>query len=311
MPATSAPSVARQLRSNWIALAVLAGSLLWAYWPSLARLIHRWQGDPQISHGFLVPAFAVALLWIRRNELQKTTWQTNWWGLALLAGGLAIRICGGYVDIAWLEDIALLPVLSGLFLLLGGWQALRWGWPAIAFLFFMMPLPYRLETMLAYPLRRLATITSTYALQTVGFAALADGTDIYLKDLEQPLRVAPACSGLGMLMVFFAISSATALLSERPWVDRLVILLSAIPIAIVANIFRITLTGVLFQFTASKRAHEIFHDWAGYLMMVVALVILWLELKIFDRLFVPVEATRPPVFALPHAKKSDVEPAHT
>jgi exosortase len=180
--------------------------------------------------------------------------------------------------------------------LLGGWSALRWAWPAIAFLFFMLPLPYSVEVASAYRLRLTATVTSTFALQTLGFPAIADGTDICIDDFP-PLQVARACSGMGMLLIFFALSTAIILVIKRPWLDKMIILLSAIPIAILANIVRITMTAVLYQLSSSmqnpwlkERADALFHDGAGYLMMAVALVLLLIEVKLLDRLLIPMEA---------------------
>jgi len=89
------------------------------------------------------------------------------------------------------------------------------------------------------------------------------------------------------LLICFALSTAIVLVLKRPWLDKLIVLLSAIPIAILANIVRITLTAL----NPWPKAHVLFHDGAGYLMMLVALVLLLIELKILDRLFVPVEAT--------------------
>src|SRR5262249_26304438 len=153
------------------------------------------------------------------------------------------RLTDGLFYVRWLDNLSLLPCLAGLCVLLGGWPALRWAWPAIAFLFFMLPLPYSVEVAWAYRLRLTATVTSTFALQTLGFPAIADGTDIHIDD--STLEIAPACSGIGMLLIFFALSTAIILVIKRPWVDKLIILLSAIPIAILANIVRITLTAVL------------------------------------------------------------------
>src|SRR5262249_41631977 len=145
---------------------------------------------------------------------------------------------------------SLLPCLAGLCVLLGGWRALRWAWPAIAFLFFMLPLPYTVETAWAYRLRLTATLTSTFVLQTIGLPAIADGTDIYLAEQIQPLQVAHACSGMGMLLIFFALSTAIVLVINRPWLDKLIILLSAIPIAILANIVRIATIALLYQLSS-------------------------------------------------------------
>jgi len=282
--------------SRLLLLAGLGASLLWAYWTFLRQIAARWWDDPQYSHGFLVPVFCIYLLWWRRSHLAAVTSQTSWWALGLLAGAGGLRVLGAYLYINWLDGVSLLLALAAITLLLGSWPTLRWAWPALAFLLFMMPLPYRVETALAFPLRRLATLTSTYAIQTLGFPALAEGTEIYLHD--NILRVAPACSGLGMLLVFFALSTGIVLLINRPWVDKLVILLSAVPIALLANVFRITVTAALFEFSTKQAAHKFFHDWAGLFMMPVGLALLLLELKVLDRLLVRVDARRPLKLAL-------------
>jgi exosortase len=261
----------------------LATTWVWAFWPTLFQAADHWWHNAQYSHGVLVPFFAAALLWLRREQMPSGPWQPSWWGLGLLALALLIRTMGCVLYTTGPETLALLLSLAALGVLLGGWPVLRWAWPAIVFLFFMLPLPFFLETALAYPLRRLATVSSTFALQLLGFPTLADGTDIHLGD--HVLQVAPACSGLGMLLTFFAFSTAAALLMDRPWVERLVILLSAVPIAVLANIARITVTAVLYQVASEQLAHKVFHDWAGYLMMPVALALLCLELAILDRLF--------------------------
>ncbi len=274
-------------------LLAFGGALLWAYWTAFGIMARRWWGDAQYSHGFLVPVFALGVLWWRRGYLSPADLAPNWWGLVLVLAGVGLRLCGAWYYLEWFDSISLLPCLAGICVLLGGWPALRWAWPAVAFLFFMMPLPYFVETALAYPLRRIATVTSTYVLQTVGFGALEEGTDILVNG--HWLQVAPACSGMGMLMIFFALSCAIALVSERPLVDRLVIVISAVPIAVVSNIVRISLTAVLFQFSTTESTHKAFHDYAGWLMMLVGLALLWLELKLIDRLFITIEPQRPTI----------------
>ena len=161
-------------------LALGSLALLWAHWTSLTELAERWSHDPQYSHGYLVPVFACLLLWLRRDLLRKVVPGANWAGVGLLAGGVALRLAGTWFHFVWLEAIAILPCAAGLFVLVGGWPALRWAWPAVAFLFYMVPLPYRFSTSLAGPLQRLATICSTFALQTLGLPALAEGNVILL-----------------------------------------------------------------------------------------------------------------------------------
>lgn len=185
--------------------------------------------------------------------------------------------------------------LLGCFVLLGGWRSLRWAWPAIAFLFFMLPLPYGLEIALAHPLQRLATEASTYALQTVGFAALSEGNVIIiLNDIgETRIGVVEACSGLSMLMTFFALATAVALLIQRPLIDRIVILLSSVPIALFTNVMRITATGILHEKAGKALADAVFHDFAGWLMIPIALGLLWIELWLLVRLFRAAQPVQP------------------
>jgi exosortase len=181
--------------------ALLALSLFWLFWPTLAELARRWLEQSQYSHGFLVPLFSVYLLWARRERLRSNDNPTAWTGFFILMIGLAVHFAGTFVYIDWLKGIALLPCLVGLALLAGGRQAVGWAWPAILFLFFMIPLPFRLETSLSYPLQRFATIASTFVLQTFGFAAFAQGNIIHLG--EFPIGVVEACNGLSMMLVFF------------------------------------------------------------------------------------------------------------
>jgi exosortase len=171
------------------------------------------------------------------------------------------------------------------------------------FLFFMLPLPYRLEVALAQPLQRLATEVSTYTLQTVGFPALSEGNIILLNDTE--IGVVEACSGLSMLVGFFALSTGAALLIRRSLGEKIIITLSAVPIAIITNIIRITVTGIMHETLGSRLANLVFHDLAGWLMMPLALGFLWIELQVLSHLLVETVPSRPvPLVFTGHALRS-------
>ena len=133
--------------------AALGLALIWAYWPTLHEMADRWH-EPVYSHGYLVPIFAVVLLWLRRRQFVEVKGEPRWpAGLALLAVGLMMRLLSAYFYFEALDEVSLLPVLAGICFLVGGVPAWRWAWPAIGFLVFMMPLPFRLEVGLAQPLR--------------------------------------------------------------------------------------------------------------------------------------------------------------
>jgi len=276
----------------WLAgLGTLGTTLLWAYWPTLAALSRVWGNDPQYSHGFLVPLFAAVLLWQRRDLRAAVSFQLNPWGLPLLAAGAGLRLAGAYFYYPWFDMVSLLPCLIGAVVLCGSWPALRWSWPGVAFLLFMLPLPFRLGAFLAPTLQRFATLVSTYALQTLGFPAISEGNLILLR--EARIGVVEACGGLSMLMVFFALTTAVALLASRHLFDKLFIVASAVPIALVTNVARITITAIL-QDQVGAHASELFHDLAGWFMMPLALALLWLEIQLLDRLFPMLAAQRSP-----------------
>jgi exosortase len=263
-------------------LMALALGLLWSYWTTFLTMAERWSNDPQYSHGFLVPVFAGVVLWHRR-ELMPEALRSTWWGVVILTAAVCARLFGAVMGFVPLDPFSLLPALVGLALLLGGWPMLRWTWPAIAFLGFMLPLPFTIEMLLAHPLRGLATLGSTYCLQTLGLPAWSEGNIIHIDEVK--LGVVEACSGLGMLMTFFALATAMAIIVQRRFADKLVIVASAIPIAVIANVARITATGVV-HCSWGAAAGDLLHDWAGWLMMPLALGLLWLELRYLDRLLV-------------------------
>jgi exosortase len=272
-------------------LAAITLSFLWAYWTTLVELVQGWSGDPQYSHGYLVPVVAIALVWVRRRRFASEPMEPSLWGIVLLLAGTAIRLGAAYLYYLWPDYVSLLPILVGVCVALGGWPALRWAWPGLAFLVFMLPLPARVQDMLAMPLQWVATLAATYALQTLGVPAQPEGNVILLSEAQ--LGVVEACSGLRMLVAFVAVAAAVVLFLRPTWWQALVILASALPIAVVCNVARLVLTGVLYETAGEAVAQHVFHDWGGWLMMPLASGLLYLELLLLARLIivVPEEAT--------------------
>jgi hypothetical protein len=148
------------------------GVLLWSYAEPLTGLARRWANEADYSHGFLVPVFAAYLLWNRREMLGTAAGYGSWWGLAFLFVAAGMRWFSNYFFYPLVDGPSLLPCLAGVALLAGGWPALRWAWPAIAYLAFMIPLPGFIAGLLSHPLQRVATIASTWLLQLFGVPAI-------------------------------------------------------------------------------------------------------------------------------------------
>lgn len=270
-------------RGPWISLALLTAMLVYSYWPGLLNAQASWS-NPQYSHGWIVPIFSTLLLFWWRRPIEPVTASARLAGLALLAASFALRLLVARYRIVTIDMYTFVPALLGVFLLAGGWSTFRWAWAPVAFLIFMYPLPDEATRYLLGPLQTLATIVSTYALQTIGIDAFREGNQIVVGEMH--LGVVDACSGLRMLTIFVALSVALVLLGDREWWENLVVLASAIPIALIVNSIRITVTGLLYQVASSEVAEMVFHDLAGWVMMPMALGMLFLEQQILAHLFV-------------------------
>jgi exosortase len=284
----------------WVAL---MAALVWVYWPSLVLLTKRWSQDPQYTHGYVVPLFAALVLWLRRDRFPGPTRSSlGLWGLAWLLVAAVGRIAGNLFSFEWLEIGSLLPATIGVVWLAFGRRTVLWAWPAFALMMFILPWPWQVDLWLTHPLRRVATVCSTFALQTIGVPALSRGNVIIVGNME--VGVIEACSGLGMLMTFFALSTAVAFAVERPRLDKCVIFLSAVPIALLMNVIRITVTVFLFQYADAETARVVFHDVAGWVMMPMALGALGGLIALLNHLWiveeprpVPIVRSRPSAFA--------------
>ncbi len=168
---------------------------------------------------------------------------------------------GVYCYIEAVDSVGLMMALTGIVLLVWGKRFFRGVWPAVLFVGFMLPLPFQLERMLSDPLQVMGASQSAWVIQTFGIPANAQGNTILMNDTR--LGVAEACSGLRMLMVFFAISAAAVIISEKARWEKLLILFSAIPIAMISNIVRIVATEVADQSVGRETADLIFHDLSG------------------------------------------------
>jgi len=263
-------------------LAVALGAIClacgaWSYWPTLQSLAATWSRVTDYSHGFLVLPIAAFFLWARRDVRPPLGRPNFMLALGLMAVAVAVRGAGDLFFFTFLDGWSILPWAAAVAAALGGWPLLRWSAPAIAFLIFMVPLPFSMENDLSRPLQQVATTASTFTLQCLGLPAFAEGNIIWIGEI--PLRVEQACSGLRLFMGVVALTYVCVVMLDRPWWERVVLLLAAAPIAIIANSLRIVATGLLYPLTTSEGLRQTIHEAAGFSMLLVAgllfLPLLW------------------------------------
>jgi exosortase len=257
----------------WRAIQIsLLAAFLYLYAAVLPPLVADWLDDPNYSHGFLVPGLSAYFVWDRRQTLARLKPQPHWVGLIILLFGLAMLFLGHLGAELFLMRSSMVVVITALvWYLLGRPYVHALAFP-LAFLLFMIPLPAILLNTITLPLQLLATQVSTIALQLVHLPVYREGNIIYLP--HATLEVAEACSGLRSLVSLLALAVVLAYLTRRRVSTRCLMALSVIPIALVANAFRIWATGVLAHQYGTAAAEGFYHTFAGWLVFVVALGLL-------------------------------------
>lgn len=273
----------RSSRAAYLAIAALmAGVGLWSYWPTLKDIVSTWSANPDYSHGYLVPLISVWLLWLRRGAApDRATFRADPTALLLIGGVALLRGVAARVYLPELDALTIPLWIGGVVWLVVGRAALVWAAPAIAFLWFAMPLPASLETAFSDPLQLIAADASGVLLRSLGQPAVTEGATILLGD--QTFEVERACSGLRMFFGIAALAAALVIVL-RPKAWQAVLLLFAVPaIAIGANVLRVTLTALLQAQTDSDTWRQLAHDYAALLLLPVAAVGLLITLAVVRR----------------------------
>lgn len=268
----------------WAGIVALTAALAYSYLPSLTLLPSIWS-DPQYQHGWVVPLLSVLLLFWWRQPVGTVSSSARIAGLGLLAASFAVRLAFAFYRVKTGDMYTFVPALAGVFLMAGGWSVFRWAWIPIALLIFMYPLPEGHQRYLTGPLQTFNTRVATFLLQTLGFDALRDGNLIRLGE-DHVMNVVDACAGLKMLTIFVWLAAVVIAVAGLQWWENLVIAISAIPMAILANTLRITVAGMLYGI--SPKMAEGFHDStpAAVFMMGVAVGFILLEMKMLSYVIV-------------------------
>ncbi len=256
--------------------------LILVYLPTLTLLVRDWMDDEDMGHGFFVPLVSGYLVWQKRAELAAIQWVRNSWGLLIVAWGAAQMLMGHLGVEFFLSRTALLVSLTGCILYVCGWEILKRVAFPLALLAFMIPIPAIIYNQITFPLQLFASSVAENALTLLNIPVIRTGNILELP--SQRLSVVEACSGIRSLLALSFLSlTYAALFDARKWM-RFWLLLITIPIAILSNATRVTLTGILSEINP-ELATGLFHTMEGTVMYAISLVLLFLAHRLISAIW--------------------------
>jgi exosortase len=253
-------------------LAGLIAAFLLLYGRVLVDLSRAWATDANYSHGFLILPIAAYLIWERRGRLAATERRPAAAGLLIVGGSLIVLLAGTAGVEFFLMRISAIGVAAGIVVFLAGWRWLRLLLLPFAFSLLMIPVPPVVFYQVAFPLQLLATRFGVAILEVARIPVLREGNVIDLA--HTTLEVTEACSGIRSLLSLFALAVVYGYFATPRRGPRVMIALSAIPIAIVSNGLRIAGTGMAAHYVSPAAASGFFHTFSGWAVFVTSFVML-------------------------------------
>jgi exosortase len=254
------------------AVVVVAAAFGWAYWPVIPGLVAQWWHEPEYSHGFLIPVISGYFVWSRRDRLRAVSVTPGYWGLALMAFAMFMNIVGSVGADLFLQRASLIVMIAGGVLYVAGKRALRLLLFPLALLLLMIPLPGIVFNAIAFPLQLFAAQVASAVLEVCGVPVFREGNVMHLAAAS--LDVEEACSGIRSLMSLTALCVVYIALIHKSWISRIILLAAVVPIAIIANVVRVTVTGMLAHYASVETAMSVFHTASGVSVFLLAATLL-------------------------------------
>lgn len=265
----------------WLVLVLVGVSLGLIYYDGLTFMVEEW-GRPEYSYGYIVPFIAAFMVWRDWGKLRAEDVTARWLGLPIVLVSILLYMAGQLATIYTLVQYSFILTLFGLCVAFFGWRNMRHLWPAIAFLWFMIPLPSFLYAQLSAKLQLISSSLGVALVRLAGISVYLEGNVIDLGTYK--LQVIEACSGLRYLFPLMSFGFLFAYLYRgRIW-QKGVLFLSTIPISVLMNCFRIGVIGILVEYQGNEAAEGFVHDFEGWVVFMACVGLLFLEVWLFAAL---------------------------
>jgi exosortase D (VPLPA-CTERM-specific) len=265
-------------RKNDIAVLTMAlglGLLILAAWDGVTHAVAKWATE-EYSFAYFIPFLIVFFIWQRTPQLAREAFDGAWAGPAAVLLGAFLILFGELSTIYTVMQYGFALGVMGIVLSLMGWRAFRWVFVPLSLLFFAIPLPAFFYNNLSQSLQLLSSEIGVWFIRLFGISVFLEGNVIQLATMQ--LQVVEACSGLRYLFPLMAVGFIVAYIYRAPFWKRFVLFLSTVPITVLMNSLRVALIGVTVEVWDREVAEGMLHDFEGWVVFMVSLVVLLLEM---------------------------------
>jgi exosortase len=275
----------------------VAAAVFFVYATVLVKLGGQWWTDENYSHGLLIPFIIGYILWSEREHLAHAPRRASlWWGGALVVLAVLMLWAGTAGAELFMQRTSLVVMLAGITIYFWGWHILRLTLVPLLLLALAIPIPAIIFNQIAFPLQLFASRCAVWAMRAFDIPVLRQGNVIELMPLNsavtKKLEVVEACSGIRSLMTLLTLAFVFAYFTHPRDPDRrggglgaslkrygtwrsIILVLSAVPIAIITNAGRVSGTGILARYYGTEVADGFFHEFSGWVVYIAAFLLLF------------------------------------
>ncbi len=289
---------------------VIAAAITFIYWTVLIKLGHFWWTDENYSHGLLIPFVIGFIMWTERERLVQMPKRPSllWGGAAVVIALLTLWVGTAGAEL-FVQRTSLVLMLAGIVVYFWGFYVLRLTLVPLLLLLLAIPIPAIIFNKIAFPLQLFASRCAVWAMRQFDIPVLREGNIIELMPLNssttKKLEVVEACSGIRSLMTLVTLAVVFAYFTSPSQRDgpngtlgrnsnwspanwgfwrALIIVIAAIPIAIITNGMRVSGTGILARYYGTEVADGFFHSFSGWVVYIASFLLLFGVGWLLDRL---------------------------
>ena len=258
---------------RYLPLIIVTLCFLIMYFHAIYKMVLDWSIDDNYSHGFLIPFITGYLIFQKRKKLSEISLNPSNFGIALIVISLLFFIITNIGAELFTIRFSMLLVILSTIVFLAGWEFAGVLFLPVFYLIFMIPLPAIIWNKIAFPLKIFATKMAAIVIKFIEIPVYREGNIIHLSNTT--LQVVDACSGLRSLTSLLALTAAFALISDHSRINKFILFVSAVPIAIFVNIVRLSSTAALASRFGPQVAKGFLHEASGIVVFVLAFILVY------------------------------------